>query len=216
MSLVSDVAARFDDVCAGYVPGRPVIEAQTWQVHAGDVVRLAGPRGAGKSTSVEVLGGYLRPSSGTVTVLGHDPRDPAVRPRRRIMRATMGLLNVTVAEQVQMFAKASAVDPDSLVRRAEALGLGASMATRTRSLWVGAARKLWFLGSTIGRADLVVLDDPFDQVDADGAAQMVAELARWARDGSAVMLISDRLPADLVVDAQIDIAVPEARPAVSW
>jgi ABC-2 type transport system ATP-binding protein len=54
------------------------------QVHAGEIFGLIGPNGAGKTTTMECIEGLRRPDSGTMTVLGLDPRRDAGALRQRI------------------------------------------------------------------------------------------------------------------------------------
>jgi len=54
----------------------PVIRDLDLRVGAGEVVALVGPNGAGKTTTLKTLGGYLKPSAGTVRWNGHDVSSP--------------------------------------------------------------------------------------------------------------------------------------------
>ena len=51
------------------------------ELRAGEVVALLGPNGAGKTTAVRLLLGLITPNSGSVRVIGRDPRDAAARTR---------------------------------------------------------------------------------------------------------------------------------------
>jgi iron complex transport system ATP-binding protein len=77
---LSSVVAR--DIRAGYRE-REVLRGIDLVVHAGELVALVGPNGAGKSTLLRVLGGLLRPASGSVTI---DGLDITVLDRRSIAR----------------------------------------------------------------------------------------------------------------------------------
>ena len=74
--VVDDVTMRFDDQLAvdGISPGRP----------AGTILGLIGPSGAGKTTTIRLLTGALTPTSGTVRVLGEEPRRFRRQTRERL------------------------------------------------------------------------------------------------------------------------------------
>lgn len=63
-------AARLEDLCFSYVPGRPVLEHVNLTVNAGDKLAFIGYNGMGKTTLLKLLVGKLKPTSGRV-VLGH-------------------------------------------------------------------------------------------------------------------------------------------------
>jgi ABC-2 type transport system ATP-binding protein len=66
-------AVLVDDLTITYGP-RTAVNAISWQAHAGQVLAVLGPNGAGKTSTIETLEGYRTPTSGSVRVLGLDPR----------------------------------------------------------------------------------------------------------------------------------------------
>jgi branched-chain amino acid transport system ATP-binding protein len=78
----AEALLRVEDMSVGYGQ-TPVIRNLNLHVGAGEVVALLGPNGAGKSTILRALAGQLRPSLGTITLLGKASPDPLhVRARR--------------------------------------------------------------------------------------------------------------------------------------
>jgi ATP-binding cassette subfamily B protein len=71
---------QFDDVKFSYSRGEPVLQGLSFTVAPGEMVGIAGPTGAGKSTIVKLLARFYDPSSGRVLLDGTDLRelDPAV------------------------------------------------------------------------------------------------------------------------------------------
>src|SRR5437879_12247857 len=63
---------------------RLAVDRVTLEVRAGEVLGLLGPNGSGKTTILRILTGYLRPSSGTVSVAGLDIIDDALAVKRRV------------------------------------------------------------------------------------------------------------------------------------
>ena len=74
----SDVSIRADHLSKIY--GEFVaLHDVTFSVRRGTVCAFLGPNGAGKSTTMKILTGYLAPTTGKVSMVGLDPRDPAQR-----------------------------------------------------------------------------------------------------------------------------------------
>jgi ABC-2 type transport system ATP-binding protein len=67
-----------------YSDGRPAIVDVSFTVGRGQVLGLVGPDGSGKSTTLRVLAGLLTPTSGRVTIAGHDVRTRSREARRRV------------------------------------------------------------------------------------------------------------------------------------
>ncbi|MFB6160307.1 MAG: ATP-binding cassette domain-containing protein [Haloferacaceae archaeon] len=91
-------------------------------VEAGEVFGFLGPNGAGKSTTINVMLDYVRPTSGTVTILGHDPRtNPrAVRERVGVLPEASGFYDRDTARDHLRFAtamKRANDDPETLLER---------------------------------------------------------------------------------------------------
>ena len=63
---------------------RTVVRDLSFQVERGEVVALLGPNGAGKTTTMRILACYLQPTSGSVTIAGHDVCSNSLEARRRI------------------------------------------------------------------------------------------------------------------------------------
>ena len=68
---IRGVSRRFGDVMA--------VDNLTLSLGAGEIMGFLGANGAGKTTTIKMLLGLIRPSSGTVSVLGGDPSDAKVR-----------------------------------------------------------------------------------------------------------------------------------------
>lgn len=72
------------DLVAGYLPGVPILDGCTVELHEGEVVGVIGPNGAGKSTLLKALFGLVEVWGGTVTLRGEDITNQ--RPHRLVSR----------------------------------------------------------------------------------------------------------------------------------
>ena len=83
----------------------PVLQDIELQVAEGEIIGLVGADGAGKSTLLQLLVGQLKPTSGSLRVLDHDPLDPALRSDLAYMPQGFGLyLDLSVQENLEFFA----------------------------------------------------------------------------------------------------------------
>jgi ATP-binding cassette subfamily B protein len=74
---------RFEDVSFGYRPSHPVIQDISFEVKPGQMVALLGATGSGKSTIINLLSRFYDPTSGRITIDGHDIRSLELRSLRR-------------------------------------------------------------------------------------------------------------------------------------
>ena len=192
---------------------RPVIEAEALRkrfgrvtaldgvdlsVAAGTVFGLIGPNGAGKTTLMRILLDVVRPSSGTVTVLGSAPRAGGAELRRRVgyLPGELRLESrVTGMALLSYYAEISGgVAPTSIGRLAERLGLDLSRQVRTLSK--GNKQKLGLIQAFMHHPPLLVLDEPTGGLDPL-VQQVFLELVREARDRGQTVFLSSHVLSEI-------------------
>ena len=161
----------------------------------GSVTALLGPNGAGKTTTVETCEGFRRPDSGTVRVLGLDPRRDAraLRPRVGVMLQAGGAYPGATARQMLTLTASYArrpLDPSMLLER---LGLTEVAGTSWRRLSGGQQQRLSLAMAVVGRPELVFLDEPTAGLDPQ-ARHATWDLVRALRaDGVSVLLTTHHM-----------------------
>jgi ABC-2 type transport system ATP-binding protein len=167
-------------------------------VGAGTSVALIGRNGAGKSTTMRVLGGVLPPSSGTVVVAGVDAaRDPsAVRAAVGYCPDVGGLIpRATPWEHLQLAARLRGMPPGwqerarDLLDRFELTGASDRI---TAGFSHGMGRRLSVVLAAFHEPRVLLLDEPFDGVDPLGV-DATLEVVREARATGAAVLVSTHL-----------------------
>jgi ABC-2 type transport system ATP-binding protein len=159
--LVSDAAIEVHDLHKRYGEFEAVRGIDI-EVQRGEVFGLLGPNGAGKTTTVEILEGYREPSSGKVSVLGHDPqkREIAMRKRIGIVLQSSGIYShVTPREALRHWASFYP-HPREVEEVLDLMGLGEKADVRTRKLSGGQLRRLDFALALVGDPELIFLDEP--------------------------------------------------------
>ncbi len=184
-------ALEVDALVKAYA-GRRVVDRLTLSVAPGTVLALLGPNGAGKTTTVEVCEGFRRADSGTVRVLGLDPRDPALRPRVGVMPQSGGVYpGLRAREVAHLFASYAAhpLEPDALLER---LGLTEVGRTACRRLSGGQQQRLSLALAVVGRPELVFLDEPTAGLDPQ-ARRATWELVEDLRSGGVTVVLTTHL-----------------------
>jgi ABC-2 type transport system ATP-binding protein len=180
-----DVTRRYGDQVA--------LDGVSFAIRPGEVVGLLGPNGAGKSTMVSLLVGLRRPTSGTVTLFGGDPRDPARRRQIGLTPQETGLpATLRVGECVDYVA-AHFADP---IERGELLarfGLDGMARRQTGGLSGGQRRRLAVALAFVGRPRLVFLDEPTTGLDVEVRHVLWDAVRAFHAEGGAVLLTSHYL-----------------------
>jgi ABC-2 type transport system ATP-binding protein len=161
-------------------------------VPVGQIVGFLGPNGAGKSTTIRCLLDLIRPTSGSLRVLGLDVRSAGVEVRRRLAYVP-GELRLPREPTVGGFLDSVARlrgDADSH-RRADLLErLDVDPTRPTRSLSSGQRRKTALVAALMTRAELLVLDEPTSGLDPLVQQVFLRLLAEARNEGRTVLLSS--------------------------
>jgi ABC-2 type transport system ATP-binding protein len=166
------------------------VEDISFSVPAGQVAAVLGPNGAGKTTTIEILEGFLAPSSGTVRVLGSDPRQGGRPWRARIglvLQSTSLDMQLTVAEAVSLYA---GLFPRPLAAAAvlDLIGLRGEAGTRIGALSGGQRRRVDLGLGIIGRPEILFLDEPTTGLDPEARHELWAVIQSLVTDGTTVLL----------------------------
>lgn len=156
----------------------------------GDAVAIEGPSGTGKSTLLAIIGGLLKPTSGTVTI-------GAPWQSERFAWVLQGLNSLGARSALDNAALYDLIDgvKRSAARRAAAeqligLGMGGHMNTRVRRLSGGELQRVAVARALSCRRPLVLADEPTNQLDRDNAKHVMSALIDAASEGRAVVVVT--------------------------
>ncbi len=168
-------------------------------IEQGEFFALLGPNGAGKSTLINLLAGLLRPSSGKLTVMGHDVVTDYRQARRKLGVVPQELVFdpfFTVREMLRFQAgyfglgKENDAWVDEVI---ENLGLADKAHTNMRRLSGGMKRRALIAQALAHKPPVVVLDEPTAGVDVELRQMLWAFIRRLNREGHTIILTTHYL-----------------------
>jgi ABC-2 type transport system ATP-binding protein len=171
------------------------VDNVSFSVPAGEIFGFLGPNGAGKTTTIKMLTGLLRPTAGTATVAGLDIATHASQVRQRIgyMSQKFSLYpDLTVAENIALFAGLYGVLPDRLLERqrwiVEMAGLAGQESRLTAELSLGWKQRLALGCAVLHEPAVLFLDEPTSGVDPLSRRRFWALINALAESGTTVMV----------------------------
>jgi ABC-2 type transport system ATP-binding protein len=181
---------------------KSAVNGLTLRVEAGEVIGFLGPNGSGKTTTIRLLMGLLRPTSGRASILGRDCHADAVALKRDV-----GYLPdepflypyLTGLEILELVAGLHGFPRDESRRRAgglaERLGLGAAAGAYSVTYSLGMKKRLALAMALIHEPRVLIMDEPTNGLDPKGAREMRATIAELAASGCTIFLSTHLLEA---------------------
>jgi ABC-type multidrug transport system ATPase subunit len=168
---------------------RQVLRQISLTLQPGEIGAVVGENGSGKTSLLRILAGVLGADEGTVDVAGGAPG----RGRASFIPAGDRMLNwrLTGRHNLEFFASLAGLqDPQRTIAvesSANAFGATALLEQRVAECSTGQRRRLMLAAGFIAGPPVVLLDEPYADLDAPGQADVAATCRRWADDGGSVV-----------------------------
>lgn len=171
------------------------VDKVSLRVEPGEVFGFLGSNGCGKTTTIRMLSGLLRPDAGEATVAGYDVRqDPeAVRCRTGYVAQFFNLYgDLTVEENLRFFGGVYGVAPARLSAQIETwcdrLSLSSERRQLARALSIGQQRSLGLAAAVLHEPAILLLDEPTSGVDPRARRAFFEIIGELAAAGTAVLV----------------------------
>ena len=180
--LMSDAIVSCQNLSHGFAK-KQVLNNIDFTINAGEPIGLVGPNGAGKTTLFNILCGYLRPSSGNVSLFGHKPGATKLIGKVSALPQDAQLdPSFSIGAQLSFYAKLqgfSTKDANTeAIRVLEAVDLKQEFNHKPATLSHGMGKRVAIAQSFIGKPSLVFLDEPtagLDPVNTRTIRSIIAE-----------------------------------------
>jgi len=176
-----------------YASGVRALEPVDLEIRKGEIFALLGPNGAGKTTLISIICGIVTPSSGTITVRGHDAIHD-FRAARRLIGLVPQELSVDMFETVLATVKYSrrlfgrSADDAYVEQVLRDLSLWDKRKARIRELSGGMKRRVLIAKALAHEPDLLFLDEPTAGVDVALRRDMWKLVHRLREKGTTIIL----------------------------
>jgi ABC-type multidrug transport system ATPase subunit len=173
--------AALRDISASFAPGRLYV--------------VVGDNGAGKSTLLRVVAGLMEPSQGSVTLLGSKKIREVAHRVGCMGHAPLLYDELSGMENLRYFAGLYGIHDDEVCRGAmRMVGLDHELERRIGQYSQGMRQRLSLARAVLHNPELMLLDEPFSNVDVHSARDMAAVLGRVRDQGKTIFVVTHQAP----------------------
>jgi zinc/manganese transport system ATP-binding protein len=207
----------FQNVTLGY-DRHPAVHHLSGEVVSGALLAVIGPNGAGKSTLLRGIAGILKPLSGVISLAGIDVRDIAYLPQtseidRSFPISVFDFVASGLWRQIGFLGGIGKKQRETIAQALAAVGLTGFENRGIGTLSGGQMQRLLFARVLLQDASLVVLDEPFNAIDAKTTVDLLALVKHWHGEGRTVLAALHDLD---MVRANFPDTLLLARGPVAW
>ena len=182
---------KFSDVTLGY-DRHPAVHHLDGEVASGALLAVIGPNGAGKSTLFRGLVGILKPLAGSIAIGGLDVRDVAYLPQtvdidRSFPISVYDFVGTGLWRSTGFFGGMGKGARERIAYALSAVGLNGFENRPIGTLSGGQMQRMLFARVLLQDARLIVLDEPFNAIDARTSADLLDLVRHWHAEGRTVL-----------------------------
>ena len=195
---------RVQNVVKDFRPGfglrrKRVLHGVTFDVHEGEIFGFLGPNGSGKTTTLKILMGLIRPTAGSASILGRDVQESEFRDRIGFLPENPYFYPfLTAREILDFYARLSGVSASDRKSHVDELlglvNLGHAADARLRTFSKGMLQRVGIAQALIHGPEVVFLDEPMSGLDPIGRKEIRDVILALRADGKTVLMNTHILP----------------------
>ena len=205
----------FKDVTLGY-HSHPAVHHLSGEVRPGSLTAVVGANGSGKSTLMKGIVGILKPLSGSI-LRDHASRIAYLPQQSELDRSfpsrVIDLVSLGLWPRRGLLGRHTAEDRASMATALSAVGLEGFEKRGIDTLSGGQLQRALFARVLVQDADLILLDEPFNAIDARTVTDLIALIKRWHGEHRTIMVVVHDLD---LVRGHFPEALLLARQPVAW
>jgi zinc/manganese transport system ATP-binding protein len=208
---------QFRDVTLGY-DRHPAVHHLSGEIAPGALVAVVGPNGAGKSTLFRGIVGILKPLAGSIGLGDLHARDIAYPPQsvdidRSFPISVFDFVGTGLWRRTGLFGGMGKAEQQRIAQALAAVGLSGFENRGIGTLSGGQMQRMLFARVLLQDARVIVLDEPFNAIDAKTSADLIELVRRWHAEKRTVLAALHDMD---LVRANFPETLLLARTAVAW
>lgn len=212
---MTEACITFRDLTLGY-NSHPAVHHLNGIVHKGSLTAIVGANGSGKSTLLKGIVGMLRPMAGACTVtrdvrLAYLPQQSELD--RTFPARVIDLVSLGLWPRRGLLGRHTRQDRQAVAEALAAVGLEGFDKRSIDTLSGGQLQRALFARVLVQDADLILLDEPFNAIDAKTVADLIELIKRWHGEKRTVLVVAHDLD---LVRQHFPQALLMARQPVAW
>jgi len=212
---MTDAAITFRDLTLGY-SSHPAVHHLTGVVQRGSLTAVVGPNGSGKSTLLKGIAGLLKPMSGAAAIkpgsrVAYLPQQSELD--RSFPAQVADLVAMGLWPRRGLLGRHTAADRERVKQALVAVGLDGFEKRSLDTLSGGQLQRALFARVLVQEADIILLDEPFNAIDAKTVGDLVGVIRRWHGEGLTVMVVVHDME---LVRQHFPLTLVLARQPIAW
>lgn len=212
---MTETAITFRDLTLGY-NSHPAVHHLNGAVRKGSLTAVVGQNGSGKSTLMKGIVGVLKPMAGACTIqpgarVAYLPQQSELD--RSFPARVVDLVSMGLWPKRGLLGRHTKEDRETVSRALLSVGLGGFESRSIDTLSGGQLQRALFARVLVQDADIILLDEPFNAIDAKTVGDLVGVIKRWHGDRLTVMVVVHDLD---LVRTHFPETLLMARSPVAW
>ena len=184
---VSNLSKRYGDVVA--------VDNATFEVPLGTICGFVGPNGSGKTTTIRMLLGLIKPSSGSGSIIGNSISHPEkyLKEVGAMIEGPAFYPALSGLENLKVFAKLGGIPFERCQELLDLVGLGDRGGDKYKNYSLGMKQRLGIAAALLPNPKLLIVDEPTNGLDPAGIQEVRDLLEKLAANGTTVFVSSHLL-----------------------
>jgi ABC-2 type transport system ATP-binding protein len=179
---------------------RTIVDDVSFELRPGEVFGFLGPNGAGKTTTIRMLVGLIKPTSGTVSICGHDLKhhfEQALSCIGCIVETPDLYRFMTGRENLEHFARMLSANGENIDDLAALVNMDHRLDEKVRTYSLGMRQRLGIAQALLGHPRVLILDEPANGLDPAGIREIRGLLRQLAAERQMAIFVSSHLLAEV-------------------